>query len=623
MKDSGNSEFVSPSKKHLAIAVLALIAITAHLIARFVFEAGPAAVDGPLWIALGIGGTVLVWELLRKVFVLEFGADLLAGISIVTAVILEEYLAGTIVVLMLSGGEALEAYAVQNASSVLRALAGRMPAVAHRQEGAQVRDVALDEVEVGDLLIVRPHDICPVDGVVVNGHSVMDESYLTGEPFEIPKSPGADVISGSINGESALTIRATHRAVDSRYAKISQVMKETQQQRPRLRRLGDQLGAWYMPLAVLIAVAAWWWSGEAIRFLAVLVVATPCPLLIGIPVSIIGAISLSAKRSLIVRDPAILEQVQTCETMIFDKTGTLTYGEPELTDETIVEGFNSKGVLSLVASLEQYSRHPLAEAVLRAAKSQGVALQEAAEISEPPGKGLRGRVEGHDVLVTSRKKIESEEINGLDNLPATRFGLECVIAIDGEYAGTFRFHDEPRVEGISFIHHLAPKHGIKKLMIVSGDRQEEVRYLADKVGISEIHVGQSPEEKVAIVKAETAKAKTIYIGDGINDAPALLAATVGIAIGQNSDVTTEAAGVVVLDSTLKRVDEFLHISSHMRSIALQSAVGGMALSVVGMFLAAGGYLPPVAGAIFQEVIDVFAVGNALRAAAPPKELTDF
>jgi heavy metal translocating P-type ATPase len=470
---------------------------------------------------------------------------------------------------------------------------------------------------------VYPHDICPVDGAVIEGHGVMDESYLTGEPFQMSKTPGSEVLSGSINGDTALTIRATRLAVDSRYAKIMQVMRASEQQRPRLRRLGDQLGAYYTPLAVVIAIIAWLLSHDADRFLAVLVVATPCPLLIAIPVAIIGAISLSAKRAIIVKNPAVLEQIDTCRTMIFDKTGTLTYGEPKLTKQLCAPGFAQKDVLTLAASVERYSKHPLARAILAAASKSGIAPQEVSEISERPGEDLRGTVAGRNIQITSRNKLAAQQPSFAQHLPPAGGGLECFILVDGAYAATYRFRDAPRVEGVSFIGHLRPKHLFDKIMLVSGDRESEVRYLAELVGITEMHAGKSPEDKLAIVRNETKKARTLFLGDGINDAPALMAASVGVAFGQNSDITSEAAGAVIMTTSLEKVDEFLHISRRMRAIALQSAVGGMALSVAGMIIAAFGHLPPVAGAISQEVIDVVVVLNALRAAWPPKSLTDF
>jgi len=619
----GRSRSVLATHKHTLIAILALGAIAAHLALRFATGLPPSTSNLPLYVALGFGGVPLVYELLRKLLKREFGSDLLAGISIVTAVLVGEYLAGTLVVLMLSGGEALESYAVRHASSVLEALAGRMPSIAHSKRGPEVVDVALEKIAIGDTLVVYPHDICPVDGVVVEGHGVMDESYLTGEPFDMSKTPGSEVLSGSINGDTALTIRATKLAVDSRYAKIMQVMRASEQQRPRLRRLGDQLGAWYTPLAVAVALATWAFSGDADRFLAVLVVATPCPLLIAIPVAIIGSISLSAKRGIIVKNPAVLEQITTCETMIFDKTGTLTYGEPCLTEQQCAPGFHNRDVLALVASVERYSKHPLAGAILAAAKKEGVESQEVSQISERPGEGLRGIVGKTNVQVTSRQRLIAQQPAAARNLPPSEGGLECVILIDDKYAARYRFRDEPRAEGVSFISHLKPKHMFHRVMIVSGDRESEVRYLAGRVGINEMHAGKSPEEKLAIVRAETAKGKTLYLGDGINDAPALMAATVGVAFGQNSDITCEAAGAVIMNTSLAKVDEFFHIGKRMRAIALQSAVGGIVLSLAGMILASFGRLPPVAGAITQELIDVVVVLNALRAAWPPRDLTDF
>ncbi len=614
---------MTASRKQFLIAGLAIVAIAAHLILRFGVAVEARVADVPLYAALLLGGSPLVWDLLVKVFHREFGSDLLAGISIVTSAILGEYLAGTLVVLMLSGGEALEAYAVRSASSVLEALSKRMPSVAHRKTDSQLEDVPLEQVAVDDVLLVFPHEVCPIDGTVVEGHGVMDESYLTGEPYVMSKTPGSEVLSGAINGESALTIRADKLAVDSRYAQIMKVMQTSQQQRPRIRRLGDQLGAVYTPVAVAVGVAAWLVSGDPVRFLAVMVVATPCPLLIAIPVAIIGSISLAARRAIVIRDPAVLEKIDTCRTVIFDKTGTLTYGEPRLTEQSCGAGMQAHEVLSLVASVERYSKHPLAAAIGAAARDQSVAMHEATEISEKPGQGLRGRVAGKTIRITSRKQFAADQPDAVAALPPASGGLECVILIDEHFAAIYRFRDAPRREGASFIDHLRPRHRVNRVMLLSGDRESEVRYLADLVGVREVQAEKSPEEKLAIVQAETARANTLFVGDGINDAPALMAATVGVAFGQNSDVTTEAAGAVIMDSSLGKVDELMHIGQRMRRIALQSAVGGMAISVVAMFVAAAGYLPPVAGAVTQEVIDVIAVLNALRVALPPRSLIDF
>jgi heavy metal translocating P-type ATPase len=593
-----------------------------HLALRYFTHTAPEIYQLPLLCTLLLGGLPLLFDLVRKLLKREFGSDLLGGISIITSVLLGEYLAGSIIVLMLSGGEALETYALRSASSVLAALAKRMPSIAHRKSELEIVDVALMDIIVGDTLVVYPHEICPADGVVIDGRGGMDESYLTGEPFQVTKTSGSTVISGALNGESALTIRTTKRVADSRYAKIMEVMRESEAKRPQLQRLGDKLGAIYTPVALLVALSAWAISGEPIRFLAVLVIATPCPLLIAIPITIIGSISLCARRAIIVKSPVVLEQIAGCRTAIFDKTGTLTHGAPKLVDQLIATGFSQKEVLTLVASLERYSKHPLARAILAAAKSESIELAEASEVSEPPGEGLRGMVSGRHVQVTSRSQLTAQKVPGIDQLPPMAGGLECVVAIDDCYAADLRFRDAPRKESHSFVSHLGPKHDFARVIIVSGDRESEVRYLAEQVGITEIYAQQKPEDKLSIVRKETALAKTLYVGDGINDAPAMLAATVGMAIGQNSDVTAEAAGVVIMDNSLEKVDEFMHISRRMRSIALQSAVGGMALSIIGMVFAATGNLSPVNGAITQEVIDVLAVLNALRAAFPPKVTHD-
>jgi heavy metal translocating P-type ATPase len=615
-------EFLS-NRRMLLIAAVAILGIALHLVLRFGANVSVQAYNAPLWVVLFVGGVPLVGELLIKLINRQFGSDLLAGISIVTAVLLEEYLAGSLVVLMLSGGEALEAYAVRSASSVLRALAQRMPSLAHRRVASELTDIPVDAIQVGDEIAVFPHEICPVDGVVIEGRGVMDESFLTGEPFQMSKAPGAEVISGAINGETALTIRAIRPAADSRYAKIMQVMHEAELQRPQMRRLGDTLGAFYTPLAVLIALVAWSVSGESHRFLAVLVVATPCPLLIAIPVCIIGAISQCARRGIIVKNPVTLETISTCRTAIFDKTGTLTYGQPRLTEQLVAEGEIPERVLGLVASLERYSKHPLAQAILDKAAELKLSFEEVKEISEPPGAGLQGTVGEHIVRILSRGALEKSTFADAQQLPAHSAGLECVVVIDNRYVALYRFRDEPRREGKSFIKHLRPQHEFTRVMIVSGDRESEVRYLADRLGIKQVYAEKTPEEKVAIVRAETQSARTLYVGDGINDAPALMSATVGIAIGKHSDITAESAGVVIMDSDLGKVDEFMHISSRMRSIALQSAVGGMALSVLGMGFASVGLLAPVAGAVSQEIIDVFAVLNALRAGLRPSRLRDF
>jgi heavy metal translocating P-type ATPase len=601
------------------IAYLTIAGIVLHLVLRYLLHASRIVWQVPLIAILLVGGIPLLVPLTRKLIAREFGSDHLAGISIVTSVILGEYLVAAIVILMLSGGTALEEFASRRASSVLDALAKRMPQIAHRKCGTKLAEVRLGDVAVGDTLVVFPHEICPVDGVVVEGHGKMNEAYLTGEPFEIAKTPGSEVLSGSINGDTALHIRAEKLAVDSRYARIMQVMQDAEQRRPRIRRLGDMLGAWYTPVALSLAGIACAASGESHRFLAVLVVATPCPLLISIPVAIIGAISLCARRGIIVKNPAALEQIDRCRTLIFDKTGTLTYGKPSLSEILCAPGFAKDDVLRVTASLEHYSKHPLSQAILESAQSANLPLELVSEVSERPGEGLRGKVGQHSIWVTSRKKAIEKQLA----LPPVAPGLECVLFVDGAYAALFRFHDIPRTDSRTFVTHLKPRHAVNRVLIVSGDRDQEVRHLAEQVGIAELYSAKSPEDKVAIVRKEAAQAPTLFLGDGINDAPAMQAATVGVAFGVQSDITSEAADAVILETSLGRVDELIHIARRMRRIALQSAVGGMALSILGMLAAAFGYLPPIGGAIAQEIIDLVAVLNAVRVALPTRSLTDF
>ncbi len=601
------------------IALFAILGILAHLAARYALNAAIRQAAWPLLAVLVIGGGPLLFDLLRRLTRGEFGSDLLAGISIAVSVVLGQYLAGSIIVLMLAGGTALEQYAMRRASSVLAALSSRLPRIAHKQRDSELVDIGLDEVRVGDRLVVFPHEICPVDGVITEGRGTMDESYLTGEPFHIAKVPGSEVLSGAVNGETSVTLSVVRLPVDSRYAKIMQVMHEAETHRPRIRRVADRLGAWYTLLGLSVAALAWLLGHDPTRFLAVLVIATPCPLLLAIPVAIIGAISVAASRGIIIRDPSMLERISSCTTVIFDKTGTLTYGKPALTEIVCAADFAKRDVLRMAASLEQYSKHPLARSILEAAREENIELAPVSSIGEKPGHGLIGSIGTALVQITGRSAVPDPQQAGL---PSAVPGMECVLLVNGAFAAVFRFHDEPRTDSSAFIDHLGPRHRVNKVMLLSGDREAEVRYLAARVGIDEVHFGKSPEDKIAIVRAEAAKSPTLFLGDGINDAPAMQAATVGVAFGQHSDITSEAADAVVLEASLGRVDELIHIGRRMRAIGLQSAIGGMALSVVGMGLAAAGLLPPIAGAIAQEIIDAAAVLNALRMVLPASDIRD-
>ncbi len=551
-----------------------------------------------------------------------FGADLLAIIALVGSILTAQYIAAALLVFMLLSGKALEKYASRKASSVLEALAKRVPSIAHLRNKNIITEIAITKIVIGDEIVIYPHETCPVDGSIIEGSGTMDESYLTGEPYQILKTVGSLVLSGAINGDSVIVIRAEKLAQDSRYAKIMEVMKEAEERRPHLMRLADEIGAIFAPIALIFAAATWYFSGDVLRFIAVLTVATPCPLLIAIPITVIGAISLAAKNGIIIKDPTALERLPTCSTAIFDKTGTLTYGEPKLTEIIVAQGFAANDILQKTASLERYSRHPLAIAIKNALEEEKLELLEATEVSERSGQGLRGIVSGQEIMITSRNKVLKQDPQLASIIAVSGSGLECIIMIDQKYAATLRFHDAPRADSHSFINHLGPEHNFKKVILLSGDRESEVNYLGALLDIKQTYASQSPEQKLEFVKNETALAPTLFMGDGINDAPALTAATVGLAFGQHNNITSAAAGAVILENTLTKVDELIHISIAMRKIALQSAGGGMLLSLVGMGFAAAGMLSPAQGALLQEIIDVVAILNALRITWSVKVVSD-
>lgn len=599
------------SKWQSYIALLSIIFICIYIV---MYVSNISLFNMPLLLIIVIGGIPLLLQIIIKLFNRNIGADSLAAIALITGVILHEYLAATLIILMLASGQTLERYAMHKASSVLLALVARMPSIAHQKINNKIKDIPLLSIKMDDAIVIYPHETCPVDGIVMEGHGSMDESYLTGEPYQISKTPGSFVLSGAINGESLLVVKTTKLPSDSRYAAIVKVLEEAEQKRPSIRRLGDQIGAIFAPVALGFALIAWYFTGDAVRFLSILVIATPCPLLIAIPITIISAISRAAKQAIIIKDPTVLEQLPTCRTAIFDKTGTLTYGKPTLTEIFITNDYKKEQILQYVGSLERYSKHPLSNAILKATKEQNIKLLESSNISEIPGQGLKGIINGHTVFITGRKKLLETMPECESILPEVSPGLECIVILDNQYAAALHFHDSPRIDSKSFISHLAPSHQFKKIMLVSGDRESEVNYLANLLNLTEIHASQSPEQKLAIVRHERKKAPTVFMGDGINDAPALTAATVGIAFGQYSNITAEAAGVVIMENRLSKVDELIHLSLNTRRIASQSAIGGMLLSILGMGFAAAGFINPVTGAVLQEFIDIFAILNALRLA---------
>jgi len=486
-----------------------------------------------------------------------------------------------------------------------------MPSIAHLKQENNFHDTEISKIKINDFIAIFPHEICPVDGEIVEGSGSMDESYLTGEPFKISKTIGSKVLSGAINGDSMFIVRAQKLPSDSRYGEIIKVMQLAKEQKPEIRKLADKIGAIFAPVTLIIAGFSYYFTDSITNFLAVLTIATPCPLIIGVPIAIISAISISAKHGIIIKDARILEKLSICKTAIFDKTGTLTYGKPKLSSVIEVSNYSADEIIQKTASLERYSRHPLANAVLEEAKARNLILLDAMNISEKPGFGMVGNIKNKEIIITNRQKIANFTMPEKP-IPAESLGLECMVVIDKKIVGFLNFHDQERLESHDFVSHLGPNHNFNKIILLSGDKASEVNFLADKLGIKNAYSSQTPEQKLAIVKQETAVAPTLFIGDGINDAPALMLATVGIAFGKNNDITAEASGAVILENNLLKVDELIHISLHTRRIILQSAVGGMIFSVIGMIFACFGFISPSQGAIAQQIIDIIAILNALR-----------
>lgn len=489
------------------IASTSIASISICLILRLIGDPINKYESYPLILSYLVGGVPILFDLTKKIFRFEFDSDILAGISIITALVLDEYLAGTLIILMLSGGKALEEYALRRASSVLDALANRMPNIARLIVGEVVKEIDLSLIKINDHLQILPHDICPVDGVVINGFTSMDESFLTGEPYQMKKAPGSNVISGSLNGESALEIKATSLPSDSRYQKIAKVIEEQESKQVPMKRLGDRLGAWYMPVALTVAVSAWVFSGHSVRFLSILVIATQCPLLIAIPVALIGSISNAASRGIIIKNPAVLELLSTCKTMILDKTGTLTYGKPVLTQIFDITKEGEDKILAKDAALEVYSKHPLAQAVTQAAKDRNITVKAMTSVSERPGEGLTGIIDNKTIKITSRSKLGALT----NNLPEPNQGLECVVTEDGAPSAILSFRDVPRKESREFVNHIAKYHGISQVRILSGDRVSEVEHLGALVGIIDVEGGLSPEDKLEEIKRHTAESPTVYL----------------------------------------------------------------------------------------------------------------
>ena len=575
--------------------------------------------------ALLVLGAPVIFRTLRGLVQGRFAADVVAMLAIAVAMVLREPVAGLVIVLMQTGGELLERYAEGRASAAVRELEAAAPRIAHRvgTGGPQdITDVASELVVVGDRVLIRPGEMVPADGVVDEGQSSLDTSRITGEPLPQRVAPGAAVRSGVVNVESPFVIRVTAPASESLYARIVELVRTAQAEKSPIQRTADRWAIWFTPVTLAACAIAWWLSGDPARVLAVLVVATPCPLLLATPVAIIGGINRAARRQIVVRNGTALELLARVDTAVFDKTGTVTLGRPVVEGVAAARAGGEDDVLRLAGAVELGSGHLLARSVVEAAATRGLSLPTVTQVVEAPGQGVTGIVEGREISVGALSYIGRRHpgaIAGLHAIPLEAAGLRAYITADGAPLGVIAFADRMR-EGLpEFFARLAPL-GLTRTLLLSGDHQANVAPIAAALGISDARGDLLPEQKVEVVRAlEREGRHVLMVGDGTNDAPALSAATVGVALAAHGGgISAEAAGVVLLADDVTRVEDAVRIGQRTVAIARQSIIAGLLLSGVAMVVAALGFIPPTAGALLQEGIDVAVILNALRAAQDPR-----
>ncbi|RCV52859.1 heavy metal translocating P-type ATPase [Marinitenerispora sediminis] len=547
------------------------------------------------------------------------GVDLIAVLALAGTLAVGEYVAGCLIAVMLASGRTLEAAAGRRAARDLRALLERAPRFARRRTGGRVDVIALADARVGDVLVTGSGEVVAVDGRVLTGPAMLDESALTGEPTPVERGVGEPVRSGVVNAGGAFDIEATATAADSTYAHIVRLAEQAGAQRAPVVRLAERYAAWFLPLSLAVAGIAWLVGGSAIRAVAVLVVATPCPLLLAAPVAVVSGLSRAARQGVVVRDGGALERLGRARTLLLDKTGTLTVGRPRVRHIIPAPGRSGTEVLSLAASLDQMSAHVLAEAIVTEARARGLVTLPADGVVEEPGSGVRGRLDGRYVTV-GRTTVPADARPGWARSAENRALLDDAaivwLTVDGALTGAILLRDPLRPEAPRTLRRLREA-GVSRLLMLTGDRPEPAREVAAVVGLDGVRAEQTPADKVAAVRAESGRAVTVMVGDGINDAPALAAADVGVAMGaRGSTASSEAADVVLTTDRVDRIADTMEIAVRARRIAVQSAAGGMALSLLAMVAALLGWLPPAPGALVQEAIDVAVIVNALRALLP-------
>ncbi|MFE2960060.1 heavy metal translocating P-type ATPase [Nocardia tengchongensis] len=597
-------------------AVLLVGTITPLVAGAIAWVCGATEVAGWCWAA----GTVVaivpaLWWVVSALRRGRAGVDLIAVLSLAGTLWVHEYLAGALIAVMLSGGHALDVAAERRATRDLRALLERAPRSARRRRGATVRVVGLDEIVVGDVLVVAAGEVVPTDGRILDSVAVLDESALTGEPLQIERAAGEPVRSGVLNAGGVFEMRATATADQSTYAGIVRLAREAGAATAPTVRLADRYAAWFLPLTLAVAAASYWFSGSLTRAVAVLVVATPCPLLLAAPVAIVSGLSRASRIGVVVRGGGALENLGRATTLVMDKTGTVTAGRPVVTEVAAAPGTDGTWLLRLAASVDQLSPHVLAAAIVTEALTRGLVLDVATAVSERAGHGVSGVVDGRRVQVG--KLPESTVVPEWARPVMNRARLDSAaiawITVDDEPLGAVLLRDPLRRHAPRTLRRLREA-GLNRLVMLTGDRPEPAREVATVLGLDEVLADQSPADKVEAVRRESARQVTVMVGDGINDAPALAAATVGVAMGaRGSTASSEAADIVLTTDRLDRLADAMDIARRSRRIAVQSATAGMTLSLLAMVVAACGWLPPAAGALLQEAIDVTVILNALRA----------
>lgn len=576
------------------------------------------------WLAILYVSGFIVWTLIgmvRDVLRGHVGLDILAVVAMVATLAVGEYVAALIIVLMLAGGEALEDYAGRRAKRELTALLDRSPRIAHvivrpREETSdEVRDAAADEVRVGDVLLVRPSEIVPVDGVLLTESGTFDESSLTGESMPVSRAAGEEVLSGAVNGSRAVRIRAVRRSADSQYQQIVALVRDAQESRAPVVRLADRFAIPFTAVSLVIAGAAWGLSSDPARFAEVLVLATPCPLLIAAPVAFLGGLSRAAKAGIIIKGGAVIEQLARVRSAAFDKTGTLTQGRPDLVAVRPAPGFDADDVLALAASAEQYSSHVLADGIRRAARERGLGVAAATEAREVATNGVTAVIGGRTVVVGKPAYIAALAPD------AERTSLEpgqaaAYVAVDGRFAGALVLADDVRPESRDVVEWLAA-HGVERIVMLTGDARATGESIAHEVGITDVHAELLPTEKVHLA-AQLRPRPVMMVGDGVNDAPVLAAADIGIAMGaKGATAAGDAADAVILKDSLAKVVDAVSIGRHTLRVAYTAIWIGIAISIALMLVATTGLIPAVAGALIQELVDLTTILYALRALTGP------